>query len=129
MSRRLISRIFSVFGIVAPVIISIIVIIAGLLTPGFNQMTDTISSLSQQGSKTPQLLTIGFVVYGVLVIGFAYSLYINLRHGIKARIAWLMLTLYGICMILAAVFQDSPGGNNAPLNTEGIFHNALIIVS
>lgn len=103
--------------------------VAGLLTPGYNQFTDTISSLSAQGSRAPQLLTAGFVVYGVLIIGFAYALYLRLRHGVRAHIAWFMLTLYGISMILAGVFQDSPGANNAPLNTEGIFHNAVIITS
>jgi hypothetical protein len=70
-------------------------------------------------------MTIGFIVYGVLIIGFAYALYLRLRHGVRAHIAWYMLTLYGVCMILAGVFQDSPGA----LNTEGILHNAAIITS
>ena len=30
-------------------------------------------------------------------------------------------------MILADVYQDSPGANNASLNPEGIMHNAAII--
>lgn len=123
------SRIFSVFGILAPPTIIIIIVIAGLITPGYNQITDTISTLSQQGSQAPQLLTVGFVTYGVLIIGFAYSLFLRLRHGIRAYMTWFLLTLYGVCMILAGVFQDSPGTNNTPLNTEGILHNAVIITS
>jgi hypothetical membrane protein len=123
------SRIFSLFGILAPPTIIIIIIVAGLLTPGYNQLTDTISSLSEQGSKHPQLMTVGFIAYGVLIIGFSYALYFRLKHGIKAHIAWFMLTLYGICMILAGIFQDSPAGSNAALNTEGIIHNAVIITS
>lgn len=129
MTKVWLSRIFSLFGILAPPTIIIVIIVAGLLTPGYNQLTDTISSLSEQGSETPQLLTVGFVVYGVLIIGFSYALYLKLRHGIRAHVAWFMLTLYGICMILAGVFQDTPGGNNAALNTEGILHNAAIITS
>jgi hypothetical membrane protein len=129
MTKTHISRILSFCGILAPPTIIIFIIIAGLLTPGYNQLTDTISSLSEQGSETPQLLTVGFVVYGVLIIGFSYALYLKLRHGIRAHVAWFMLTLYGICMILAGVFQDTPGGNNIALNTEGILHNAAIITS
>ena len=129
MTKVLLSRILCIFGILAPPLIITIVIVAGLLTPGYNQITETISSLSDQGSQTPQLLTIGFVVYGVLIIGFSYALYLKLRHGARSRIAWFMLTLYGISIILAGVFQDSPSANNAPLNTEGIFHNAAIITS
>jgi hypothetical membrane protein len=129
MTKVWLPRIFSLFGILAPPTIIIVVIVAGLLTPGYNQLTDTISSLSDQGNKTPQLLTVGFIVYGVLIIGFSYALYLKLRHGIGAYVAWFMLALYGICMILSGVFQDSPGGNSAPLNTEGILHNAAIITS
>ena len=122
-------RILSFCGIIAPPTIIIIIITAGLLTSGYNHLTDTISSLSDQGSESPELMTAGFIIYGVLIIGFSYALYLRLRHGIKAYIAWFTLTLYGICMILASVFQDSPSANNTALNTEGILHNAAIITS
>jgi hypothetical protein len=105
------------------------ILLAGHLTPGYSHITDTISKLSDQGSANPELMTAGFISYGVLIIGFSYALYLRLRHGFKAHIAWFTLTLYGICMILAGVFQDTPGGNNVPLNPEGIMHNAAIIIS
>jgi hypothetical membrane protein len=129
MTNIWLSRIFSVCGILAPLTMITVVITAGMITPGYNQLRDTISTLSQQGSRAPQLLTTGFAVYGALIIGFAYAVYLRLQRGFKAYVAWLMLTLYGICMILAGVFQDSPGVKDAPLNTEGIFHNAVIITS
>lgn len=129
MARVYLSRIFSLFGILAPPTIIIIIIVAGLLTPGYNHLTDTISTLSDQASASPSLMTAGFVAYGILIIGFSYALYLHLRHGIKAYVAWFMLTLYGICMILAGVFRDSPGTNHSALNTEGIVHNAAIITS
>ncbi len=105
------------------------ILIAGHLTPGYNHITDTISKLSDQCSQGPELMTAGFISYGVLIIGFSYALYLRLLHGVKAHVAWFTLTLYGICMILAGVFQDTPGGNNTPLNPEGIMHNAAIITS
>lgn len=128
-TRVWLPRLFSWMGILAPPTIITFIIAAGLLTPGYNHLTDTISSLNGQESKTPQLLTIGFIIYGVLIIGFAYALYLRLQHGTRAYIAWSMLTLYGICMILAGVFHDSPGTTDATLNTEGALHNAVIITS
>jgi hypothetical membrane protein len=125
MSKLWFSRILSIFGILAPPVIITITITAGLLTPGYSQITDTISSLSDQASKNPQLMTSGFIVYGVLIIGFSYALYLHLHRGFKAYTTWVMLTLYGICMILAGLFRDSPGA----LNTEGFVHNAVIITS
>jgi hypothetical membrane protein len=127
MTKVYLSRIFSFGGIIAPPAVIIIIIIAGLLTPGYNQLTDTISSLSDQASEHPELMTAGFIVYGVLTIGFAYALYLRLRHGKRAHahITWFALTLYGVCMILAGIFRDSPRA----LNTEGIIHNAAVITS
>ena len=124
-------RIFSFSGILAPLAMIIIILIAGYLTPGYNHITDTVSMLSDQTSQNPTLMIVGFIIYGVLIIGFSFALYINLKpqHGVKALIAWFTLMLYGICMILAGIFQDSPGGNNAPLNPEGFIHNMVIITS
>jgi hypothetical membrane protein len=126
MLRVWLSRIFSICGILAPITVAVIVLVAGFLTPGYNQLTDTISNLSDQAAKSPQLMITGFIVYGALIIGFAYALYLRLRHGVKAHVAWFMLTLYGISMMLAGIFQDSPG---TVMNTEGFIHNAVIITS
>ena len=129
MSRVVISRIFSLCGILAPLLMIFFILLSAHLTPGYSHINDTVSKLSEQGSLHPELMTAGFVVYGTLVIGFSYALYLRLRHGYKAYIACLAMMLYGICMILAGVFQDIPGGKEVPLNTEGIVHNAVIIIS
>ena len=113
----------------APPVMIFFILLAGHFTPGYNHITDTVSELSEQGSSSPELMTAGFISYGVLVVGFAYALYLRLRHGFRAHIAWFMLTLYGICMVLAGAFRDTPGTEHALLNPEGIVHNAAIITS
>lgn len=105
------------------------ILIAGYLRPGYNHITDTVSKLSEQGSENPEVMIAGFIIYGVLIIGFAYALFFNLRHGIKAYIAWSTITLYGICMILAGIYQDTVDSVGNSLNPEGIMHNAAIITS
>jgi hypothetical membrane protein len=127
--RLYLSRILACCGMIAPPFIITIILISGLLTPGYNHLTDTISSLSQQGATNPGLMITGFIIYGVLIIGFAYALFLRLRHGIKAYMAWSSLTLYGICMILAGVFRNISGVNFSGLNIQGIVHNAVVITS
>jgi hypothetical protein len=129
MTRVYISRILSFCGILAPPAMIVFILLAGHFTPGYSHINDTVSKLSEQGSQSPGLMTVGFISYGVLVIGFSCALYLRLRHGFRAYIAWFTLMLYGICMILAGIYQDSPGGSTAPLNPEGIVHNAVIITS
>ena len=129
MSSVFLNKFLIFCGMLAPPVMIFFILLAAYYTPGYSHINDTVSKLSEQGSQHPGLMTAGFVSYGVLVIGFSYALYLRLRHGVKAHIAWFFLTLYGICMILAGFFQDSPGGSNAPLNPEGIAHNAVIITS
>jgi hypothetical membrane protein len=126
MRKVYLHRILSICGMLAPPTIVVIIVIAGLLIPGYNQLTESISSLSGQDSPRPELMTAGFIAYGALIIGFSYGLYLRLRRGVKARIIWLTLTLYGIGMILAGVFQDSPGTASDITNVEGTLHNITI---
>ncbi len=129
MTRVHLDRVFSICGILAPPTMIFFILLAAYFTPGYNHITDTVSKLSEQGIQHPGLMIAGFITYGLLIIGFSYALYLRLHHGIKAYVAWFMLTLYGICMILAGIFQDTPGDKNAPLNPEGIMHNVAIITS
>ena len=128
MTRVYLSRFLSFCGILAPPTMIFFILLAAYLTPGYSHVTDTVSKLSEQGALHPGLMIAGFISYGVLIIGFSYALYLRLRHGLKAHIAWISLTLYGICMILAGIFRDSPN-TEALLNPEGFIHNAAIIVS
>jgi hypothetical membrane protein len=105
------------------------ILLAGSITPGYSHINDTVSKLSEQGAEHPQIMIAGFIAYGTLVVCFANALYIRLRHGVKAHLAWIFMMIYGICMILAGIFQDIPGGDGVPLNTEGVIHNAVIIIS
>ena len=129
MRRNIIPRFLSLCGILAPFLIVTIIFIAAANTPGYSHIHDTISKLSEQGTANPELMTSGFIAYGVLIIGFSYALYIHLRHGFKAHLTWIAFVIYGICMILAGFYQDIPGGDGVPLNPEGIVHNAVIIIS
>ena len=129
MTKTHLYRILSLCGILAPPVIIIIIIIAGLLTPGYNHITDTISSLCDQQSTNPELMTAGFFIFGTLIIGFAYGLYLRLQQDSKARRIWISLTLYGIGMIFAGIFQDSPGIGLATINAEGVLHNSSTLIA
>ena len=129
MRRNTVTRILALGGIIAPPLMITLIFVAAAGTPGYSHINDTISKLSEQGSASPEIMTIAFIAYGILIIGFAYALYIHLRHGFRAHIAWVAFMIYGLCMVLAGLYQDIPGGEGVPLNPEGIAHNAVIITS
>ncbi len=122
-------RFLSLCGIIAPLFMIAIILIAGAGTPGYSHINNTVSKLAEQGAAHPGTMITGFIVYGALVLGFSLELFFHLRHGIKAYLTFIMMAIYAISMILAGIFQDIPGGKDVPLNFEGTVHNAAIIVS
>jgi hypothetical membrane protein len=106
-----------------------VILTAAANTPGYSHIDNTVSKLAEQGAAHPGLMITGFIVYGALILGFSYELFLHLRHGWKAHLTWVSMMIYGVCMILAGVFQDIPGGKDIPLNFEGAVHNGAIIVS
>jgi hypothetical membrane protein len=126
MRRNTITRILALGGIIAPPLMITLIFVAAAGTPGYSHIHDTISKLSEQGSTSPEVMTIAFIAYGILIIGFSYALYIHLRHGVRAHIAWLAFMIYGLCMVLAGFYQDIPGGEGVPLNPEGVVPGVFI---
>ncbi len=128
-SSTLLHRLLSLCGILAPIFMIAVILTAAANTPGYSHIDNTVSKLAEQGAAHPGLMITGFIVYGALILGFSYELFLHLRHGWKAHLTWVSMMIYGVCMILAGVFQDIPGGKDIPLNFEGAVHNGAIIVS
>ena len=109
-------------GVLATPVFAVFIIVASLITPEYNQLSDTISELGAHGSPYPAVINSGFVVYALLVNGFAYGLYLRLRHKRAAKAIWLLLVLCGIGLILSAVFHDDLSAPNAATSFEGSLH-------
>ena len=100
------------------------VAVLGLLTPGYNQWSDTVSRLGSPGERWALAARTVFVVYGLLVIAGASTLRHTVdRHG---RGLALLLTLYGAACIVAGLApKDQPG---APHTAASQVHVAATVV-
>ncbi|MDP3879209.1 MAG: DUF998 domain-containing protein [Dehalococcoidales bacterium] len=119
-------RLLYACGIAAPPTIILIIIISGMITPGYNPVTDSISTLSDQSSLTPGLMSTGFIVFGILMLCFSAGLYLGLEWSIKSAVIGITFALYGLGMVFGGVFQDSPGIAGMSINVEGVMHNVAI---
>ena len=123
MVKVYITRFLYVCGIAAPPTIILIIIISGIITPGYNPLTDSISTLSDQNSLTPGLMTTGFIIFGSLMVCFSAGMSIGLGRGLKSIIIGITFALYGLGMIFTGAFQDSPEIAGLTINPEGVVHN------
>lgn len=99
-------RFFAFCGVVAPILFTILVIIESLLRPGYSQTYNFISDLCVGTYAIIQ--NINFVIFGLLIIGFALGLRGGLPspkgRALKAGV-WLVV-ISGLGVLFAGVFPE-----------------------
>lgn len=118
------SRWLALCGVGAPLAMAAFVTVAGLMAPGYSHISETISQLGAAGRPHPQVMNSGFIIYGLLINGFAYGLYRRLGRGSGAKAVWLLLALHGLGVLLSGVFHDDPRSQE-PATLGSALHSAF----
>jgi hypothetical membrane protein len=100
-------RLFAFCGIVAPILFTLLVVVASLLRPGYSQTHNFVSDLGVGPYAIIQ--NANFIIFGLLSIGFAFGLRDGLPapHGraLKAGV-WLVI-IFGFGTVFAGVFPKN----------------------
>lgn len=116
-SRRNPIGLFAVCGIVAPIVFMILVLIAGFLTPGYSQFSQTVSELGEVGAAYASLGDANFVLTGILTILFI----IGLNRGISVRRASrsgsVLLLAYPVAFVFVGTVFPLPSPVHVPLGS------------
>ena len=100
-------RLFAFCGILAPILFTLLVVVASLLRPGCSQFHNFISDLGVGPYAIIQ--NANFVIFGLLSIGFA----LGLRGGLPApqqralKASVVLVVIFGIGVLLAGVFPEN----------------------
>ena len=118
------NKLESVFGLVGITISSILLFIAVLLTPGYNPLEDTVSSLALGPAKS--LFSISFVVGGSM--GIPFYIYLerelsNLNEVVR-RLATAMSIITCVCIALVGIIPDE-----TYLEVFRVFHSTVAFFS
>jgi hypothetical membrane protein len=116
------SRILLAFGTTGPIIFLGVATLVGLLAPGYDVMTQSISDLAV--GPNGWLMTAGFFVFGLSIIAFALGLYRSLSVG--SRVGTLLLVIGGLSTFASGLFPTDLMG--APATDTGGIHNMLFLV-
>jgi hypothetical membrane protein len=117
------SKIECFFGLVGVSFAIVFVLLAALVTPGYNPLEDTVSSLGTGTAKT--LFSIGFVASGSLTIPFILYLEKTLLgiNDFVRRVATTVAVISSVCIALVGILPD-------PLNPDAftLFHGAVTLI-
>jgi len=100
-------RFFLLCGVIAPIILGIAIVVAGHLTPDYDQITDSISKMGIPGRPYAWLLHGGYYVYALLMSIAAYGLCRTMDSVPGASNLVKLLGIHALGTMLLAVFPDS----------------------
>jgi hypothetical membrane protein len=111
-------------AIIGPIFFTILVLILGSITPGYNHITQQISELGVRNASTAIYLnTIGTPVLGLSIISFSFACKLALEETRITRLGYQLFLLGGICMFIAGVFPCDPGC--IPVTFTGTVHETV----
>ena len=124
----------SLFGIVAPLFYIIPTVVGGLLRPGYNHITNSVSDLLASGAPNRIYLMIPFTVYPVFLSVFGFGLFAVFRtkpaplNSLPGLIGFILIgASMGVLGILTmTIFPQDPHG--APMTTPGLLHLILVAI-
>ena len=117
-------RFFLFCGVLAPVMMMVIILVVGQITPDYNPISDSISRMGTPDRPYAVVLHGSYFVYGVLMGTAAYGVYQTMGCTDSTKRLAILLGTHAIGTVLLAVFPDSV---NSPL--KHIIHDAMSVIS
>jgi hypothetical membrane protein len=113
-------------GIVAPIFITILIIILGFYHPNYNHIVQYMSELGAINAPYSNIMNFGFGFFGLLIIFFSYGLFNKFYYGNKEILilfAFILIGISGLSFFLIGFFPCDPNCIN--FSSTGIIHSYL----
>ena len=105
-------------GMAGPGLFFIVVLLAGVITPGYDAMGQFASELSI--GPLGWIMIANFIVFGLLVLLFGIGLWSGFGPAMSARAGAVLVSIVGIALVLAGVFVTDP--EDAQMSAAGAIH-------
>src|SRR5579884_3018580 len=98
-------------GSAGPVLYIVTWTVAGLLYPGYNQLTQATSELTSRAAPpaVAAVANFGGVALGLSLIALAFGLYRGVRRSIWLSVGSFLVGLFGLVCIVQTLFPANPG--------------------
>lgn len=118
-------RLLAICGILSPIVYIIAVTLGGILDPTYSHIQKTVSELVQQGAPNRDLLNGVLIIYNLLLIPFAFGLYMSLKKGWASKIVLVALIITAVLgTAVTAFFPLDEGGQSVTFT--GMMHLAVV---
>lgn len=115
-------------GILAQVMMMVIIITVGQITPDYSPISETISQMGARERPYSIILNSSYILYGTIIICIVYSLYRRLFHTTMINTLAVFMIMHAIGSIFLAVFPDKTDTSGGYFS-ENIIHNTFSGIS
>lgn len=117
-----ISRLLAICGIIGPIFFTTVVVILGLLRPGYSHLAQAVSELGEVGAPNAIVQDINFIMLGLLTLAFAFGLHLGIGAGRGSKIGPALLAVFAVVAGVGnGLLPCDPGCKFVTLT--GIMHN------
>lgn len=120
-------KILALRGMLGPIIYAVVLIVLGLLWPGYNHISQYMSELGALDAPHAIIMNIlGFQLLGILIIAFGLGLYRGINKGWVMTISATLIIVAGSFMIAVGFFPCDPSCNNiSPIGTGHVITSTI----
>lgn len=121
------TQLLAICGIIGPALYTLVMIIIGLLRPGYNPITQHMSELGEVGGSNAMIMNIaGFIMFGLLMIAFASGFHRGISEGKGSKIGPASIAIAGTGAVLIGVFPYDPSAIFPSF--AGIMHGVSVLI-
>ncbi len=128
-SSDFLTRGLLICGLAAPVVLTAFVAWGTAATPGYSQLSHTVSQLAAQGRPHPAIMNAGFIATAALMMGFGYGVHCLLGRTRGAKAVGLLAGLHASSLVMVAVFRDDMKESTAAAAAGGMLHTAFALLA
>lgn len=124
-SSRVLARLAAITSLSSLVVMALMVLIAGAITPGYSHVAQFISELGARGAAHQwSVRFLGFLPVGILLLSFCFFAYAALPRSRATTLGLIGLALYAAGYLVAAAFPCDPGCRPSVPSTSQLIHTA-----
>lgn len=124
-------KVFAICGMIGPFFYAMIWILGGILTPGYNHITDDVSTLLAVGAPNKLLFDLMETTYAILMIIFFASLHWTINKGNGSILGPATFLVNFIIHLVAVFFPLDAGGGTLSQTAQihGILVGLMVLLS
>ena len=117
------TRLLAICGIVGPIQFIVVILVFGLLRPGYDPIRQYMSELGAVGAPYAIAFIVPEFLLGLMMIAFAFGLHRGISEGQGSKLAPILIVVSGVGWIGGSIFRCDVGCVNE--SVTGTLHGLI----